>query len=310
LRTLLKAAQAAGLVDELTGGGPFTVFAPTDEAFAKLPKGTLDTLLKPENKAMLAGILTYHVVPGKVKAKQVTKLSGATTLNGQRVDIAVSEGAVTIDNATVTQTDIKCSNGVIHVIDTVLMPEKQVALAPQGRPVVGFYLGDVDEVLTAQLGLDAHAATRAISLAVSMAAGAKVQFGTPAKPFHAGMAAKNAVLAATLAAAGLDASAEAIEGARGFTALYAGRPEADWQALLDEVRAAPAIERHGLAPKIHPCCGSAHRVLDAVIALRGQHGFDAADVVRVDAVQLQAAHLFPGVELRHAPGLRPPGRPP
>lgn len=134
------------------------------------------------------------------------------------------------------------------------------------------------------LGLDAHAATRAISLAVSMAAGAKVQFGTPAKPFHAGMAAKNAVLAATLAAAGLDASAEAIEGARGFTALYAGSPDADWQALLDEVRAAPAIERHGLAPKIHPCCGSAHRVLDAVIALRGQHGFDAADVVRVDSV--------------------------
>ncbi|MCC6230417.1 MAG: fasciclin domain-containing protein [Phycisphaerales bacterium] len=120
--TLAAALKAAGLVETLKGAGPFTVFAPTDEAFAKLPKGTLDDLLKPENKARLTAILTYHVVPGSVMAADVTKLSNSTTVNGQRVDIKVSGGKVRIDGATVTATDVKTSNGVIHVIDTVIMP--------------------------------------------------------------------------------------------------------------------------------------------------------------------------------------------
>jgi transforming growth factor-beta-induced protein len=120
-KTLAAALTAADLVDALQGDGPFTVFAPTDEAFAKLPAGTVETLLKPENKAKLTGILTYHVVPGKVLASQVVGLKGAKTLNGQRLDIAV-DGSVTVDQATVTATDIECSNGVIHVIDAVLLP--------------------------------------------------------------------------------------------------------------------------------------------------------------------------------------------
>lgn len=120
-KTLAAALQAADLVDALKGKGPFTVFAPTDEAFAKLPKGTVETLLKPENKAALAGILTYHVVPGKVTAKQVVGLSGAKSLNGQRIDIGTKHG-VTVDKANVVKTDIMCSNGVIHVIDSVILP--------------------------------------------------------------------------------------------------------------------------------------------------------------------------------------------
>lgn len=120
--TLAAALKAAGLVDTLKGAGPFTVFAPTDEAFAKLPKGTLDELLKPENKAKLTAILTYHVVPGSVLAADVTKLSNAATVNGQRVDIKAAGGKVMIDGANVTATDVKTSNGVIHVIDTVIMP--------------------------------------------------------------------------------------------------------------------------------------------------------------------------------------------
>lgn len=121
-KTLAKALQAAGLVDTLKGKGPFTVFAPTDEAFAKLPAGTLETLLKPENKDKLVGILTYHVVPGSVLAADVVKLSGATTVNGQRVDIGSAGGKVTIDGANVVKTDIKASDGVIHVIDSVILP--------------------------------------------------------------------------------------------------------------------------------------------------------------------------------------------
>ena len=120
--TLAKALQAAGLVDTLTGKGPFTVFAPTDEAFAKLPAGTIEELLKPENKAKLVAILTYHVVPGKVMASQVTGLKSAKTVNGQSVTISVMDGGVMIDNAHVVKTDIATSNGVIHVIDTVLLP--------------------------------------------------------------------------------------------------------------------------------------------------------------------------------------------
>ena len=121
-KTLAAALGAADLIDTLKGDGPFTVFAPTDEAFAKLPKGTVESLLKPENKAQLAAILAYHVVPGDVRAKQVVKIAGAKTVNGQRVDIKVVDGGVTVDNANVTATDIVCANGVIHVIDQVILP--------------------------------------------------------------------------------------------------------------------------------------------------------------------------------------------
>ena len=121
-KTLAAALKAADLVDALKGKGPFTVFAPTDEAFAKLPKGTIKSLLKPESKGALAGILTYHVVSGDVRSGQVVKLRNAQTLNGQRVDIAVKEGNVFVDNAKVVKVDIPCSNGVIHVIDSVILP--------------------------------------------------------------------------------------------------------------------------------------------------------------------------------------------
>ena len=120
--TLAAALKAADLVDALKGDGPFTVFAPTDDAFAKLPAGTVETLLKPENKDKLIAVLTYHVVKGKVPAAQVVKLSGATTLNGQRVDIKVNDGQVQVDDATVVKADIECSNGIIHVIDSVILP--------------------------------------------------------------------------------------------------------------------------------------------------------------------------------------------
>lgn len=121
-KTLLAAAQAAGLVDALKGDGPITVFAPTDEAFAKLPAGTVETLLKPENKAKLAGILTYHVVPGKVMAGKVVKASSLDTLNGQRLNVEATRASVKVDGAKVVKTDIKASNGVIHVIDSVMLP--------------------------------------------------------------------------------------------------------------------------------------------------------------------------------------------
>jgi len=121
-RTLAAALDAAGLVDTLKGAGPFTVFAPTDAAFAKLPAGTVETLLKPENKAKLTAILTYHVVPGKVMAADVTKLKEAKTVSGAPVAIKVVGGSVMLNDAKVTATDIAASNGVIHVIDTVLMP--------------------------------------------------------------------------------------------------------------------------------------------------------------------------------------------
>ena len=120
--TLAAALTAADLVDTLKGSGPFTVFAPTDEAFAKLPAGTVENLLKPENKEQLKAVLTYHVVPGKVMASQVTGLKSAKTVNGQELKIAVRDGKVMVDNAQVTKTDIAASNGVIHVIDTVVLP--------------------------------------------------------------------------------------------------------------------------------------------------------------------------------------------
>ncbi|MCL4215126.1 MAG: fasciclin domain-containing protein [Gemmatimonadales bacterium] len=122
-KTLVAAVKAAGLVETLKSEGPFTVFAPTDEAFAKLPAGTLEMLLKPENKDKLAAILTYHVVPGKVLAKDVVGLTSAKTAQGSSVTVKVSNGTVMIDNAKVVKTDIAASNGVIHVIDTVIMPK-------------------------------------------------------------------------------------------------------------------------------------------------------------------------------------------
>ena len=121
--TLAKALGAAGLVDTLKGKGPFTVFAPTDEAFAKLPAGTIDELLKPENKEKLKAILLYHVVSGNVTAAKVTKMSSAKTVNGQELSISASNGKVMVNNATVVKADVMASNGVIHVIDTVLMPK-------------------------------------------------------------------------------------------------------------------------------------------------------------------------------------------
>jgi uncharacterized surface protein with fasciclin (FAS1) repeats len=122
-KTLAAALQAAGLVDTLKGPGPFTVFAPTDEAFAKLPAGTVDDLLKPENHDKLVAILTYHVVPGKVMAKDVVRLHDAKTVNGKELKITAEGGKVMVDNANVTKTDIVCSNGVIHVVDSVILPQ-------------------------------------------------------------------------------------------------------------------------------------------------------------------------------------------
>jgi len=120
--TLVAALTAGDLVTTLEGTGPFTVFAPTDAAFAKLPAGTVDTLLLPENKAMLQGVLTYHVVAGKVMAADVVKFTSANTVQGSAVTITVTGTTVNVDDATVVQTDIEASNGVIHVIDGVLMP--------------------------------------------------------------------------------------------------------------------------------------------------------------------------------------------
>jgi uncharacterized surface protein with fasciclin (FAS1) repeats len=122
-KTLVAAVGAAGLVDTLKGPGPFTVFAPTDEAFAKLPKATFDDLLKPENKAKLTAILTYHVVAGRVMAADVVKLKSAKTVNGQKVKIVVKGDKVMVNGANVVKTDISASNGVIHVIDTVILPK-------------------------------------------------------------------------------------------------------------------------------------------------------------------------------------------
>ncbi len=122
-QTLAAALKAAGLVDTLKGKGPFTVFAPTDEAFAKLPAGTVEGLLKPENKSRLVSILTYHVVPGDVSAAQVVKMTSAKTVQGQSVKITTKGADVMIDNAHVVNADVKASNGVIHVIDHVMLPQ-------------------------------------------------------------------------------------------------------------------------------------------------------------------------------------------
>jgi uncharacterized surface protein with fasciclin (FAS1) repeats len=120
--TLVAAVKAAGLVDTLKGEGPFTVFAPTDEAFAKLPAGTVESLLKPENHDKLVRILTYHVVPGRVLAKDVAGIDSAKTVEGGSLKFNATGGKVRVNNATVVMADVKTSNGVIHVVDTVLMP--------------------------------------------------------------------------------------------------------------------------------------------------------------------------------------------
>lgn len=122
--TLAAALTAAGLVDTLKGDGPFTVFAPTDAAFAALPAGTVETLLKPENIDQLTAILTYHVVPGKVMAKKVARMNKTETVNGDMLDITLTDaGTVMLDNAFITTSNIEASNGVIHVIDSVLLPD-------------------------------------------------------------------------------------------------------------------------------------------------------------------------------------------
>ena len=122
-KTLAAALTAAGLVDTMKGEGPFTVFAPTDEAFAKLPKGTVEELLKPENKSKLVDILTYHVLSGKVMAKTAVTLDKATALNKKVITLNVKDGKLILNgSSTVAKADIKCSNGVIHVIDTVILP--------------------------------------------------------------------------------------------------------------------------------------------------------------------------------------------
>jgi uncharacterized surface protein with fasciclin (FAS1) repeats len=122
-KTLAAALQAADLVGTLKGAGPFTVFAPTDAAFAKLPAGTVEDLLKPENKAKLQRILTYHVVPGRVMAADVVKVQAAKAVSGDSITVNVQGNTVRVDNATVTSTDIAASNGVIHVIDSVILPK-------------------------------------------------------------------------------------------------------------------------------------------------------------------------------------------
>ena len=121
-KTLAAALGAAGLVETLKGSGPFTVFAPTDDAFAKLPAGTVESLLLPENKSKLVVILTHHVVAGKVTAADVMKLTTATTVAAKPITIAVKDGKVMIDEATVTTADIHCTNGVIHIVDSVILP--------------------------------------------------------------------------------------------------------------------------------------------------------------------------------------------
>lgn len=123
LSTLVAAVKAGDLVDVLKGDGPFTVFAPTNEAFAKLPAGTLEDLLKPENKAKLVAILTYHVVPGKVMSTDLKDGQKAKTVQGQEITVSLKDGKAMINNATVTTADIEATNGIVHVIDTVILPK-------------------------------------------------------------------------------------------------------------------------------------------------------------------------------------------
>jgi len=154
--TLLAAAKAAGLADVLAGDGPFTVFAPTDEAFAKLPAGTVESLLKPENRGTLQAILKYHVVPGRLIAQHVTSVAGLGTVNGQRAAVNVDSHGATIAGVNIVKTDIEASNGIIHVVDAVMMPStsdlvdtaveagkfQTLAAAVQAAGLIGTLKGD------------------------------------------------------------------------------------------------------------------------------------------------------------------------
>lgn len=133
LSTLVAAVQAGGLVETLQGDGPFTVFAPTNEAFAKLPEGVVENLLKPENKKALVAVLTYHVVAGQVKSTDLSDGMTATTVEGSDITVDISYGTVKIDNATVAAADIMASNGVVHVIDTVILPPSIKAALAAGN---------------------------------------------------------------------------------------------------------------------------------------------------------------------------------
>ncbi len=148
-KTLAAAVTEAGLIDTLKGEGPFTVFAPTDDAFAKLPEGTVESLLKPENREKLVAILTYHVVPGRVLAKDALNAENAATVQGDSLAFRLESGTLRVNDSTVVQNDVECSNGVIHVIDSVLLPPE-----PKTRKVIGFYPGHPSKKQRALLGLD------------------------------------------------------------------------------------------------------------------------------------------------------------
>lgn len=154
--TLLAAAKAAGLVEALRGEGPITVLAPTDEAFAKLGDDAIADLLRPENKARLAAILTYHVIPGRILANDAIRAARAETLQGERVEFAIRGGRLTAGDANVVANDIEASNGVIHVIDSVLIPNDLPGATPRGRLVIGVYTEAPSRALAKQLGIDRH----------------------------------------------------------------------------------------------------------------------------------------------------------
>lgn len=150
-QTLLAALEAADLVDALQGAGPFTVLAPTDEAFAKLPAAELDRLLLPENRDQLTAILTYHVIPGSFEATAALGAGSAATLQGEEVDFSLRNGQLFANEARVQLNDVQASNGVIHAIDSVLLPDE---LPAKGRLVIGVYLDSVSSALASQLGVD------------------------------------------------------------------------------------------------------------------------------------------------------------
>jgi len=154
--TLLAAAKAAGLAETLAKGGPFTVLAPTDDAFAKLPQDAVAALLKPENKEKLAEVLTLHVISGEVDAATAIQAKSAKALSGGSLNFAIDGGRLKVNEATVIANDLKAANGVVHVIDTVLAPETGFAPAPIGRLVIGVYTGRPSADLCAQLSIDRH----------------------------------------------------------------------------------------------------------------------------------------------------------
>jgi uncharacterized surface protein with fasciclin (FAS1) repeats len=153
-QTLAAALKAAELIETLQGAGPFTVLAPTDEAFAKLPKATLQDLLKPENRERLSAILTYHVIPGQVQAKDALIAQKAATVQGSEVAFQLDAGQLRVNHARVLTNDLACSNGIIHVIDTVLLPPESPK--PQGRKVIGIYPGSPSRAQRKLLGLQGN----------------------------------------------------------------------------------------------------------------------------------------------------------